>query len=50
MYVKRLQTVQNMTEDLAAKELAEILMDILEDMNKNEMGFKAKWHRQKSSR
>jgi DNA-binding TFAR19-related protein (PDSD5 family) len=42
MYVKRLQTVQNMTEDLAAKELAEILMDILEDMNKNEMGFKAK--------
>lgn len=40
-YIKRLQTVQNMSEEHGVKELAEILMDLLEEMNKKEMGFKS---------
>jgi len=40
-YVKRLQTVQNMTETAGVKEVCEILMDYFEAKEKKELGFKA---------
>lgn len=39
-YVKRLETVQNMTETAGVKELCEILMELLEEMKKENIGFK----------
>lgn len=41
MYIKRLETVQNMSEEHGVKELCELLMEILEDIDKKEIGFKA---------
>lgn len=43
-YIKRLETVQNMTDVSGVKELCEILMDLLEDTKKgnNPLGFQAK--------
>jgi len=39
-YIKRLQTVQNMTDTTGVKELCEIIMEYLESLNKSDMGFK----------
>jgi len=38
-YIKRLQTIQNMTDTTGVKELCELLMDLLEDTKKGEFGF-----------
>lgn len=38
-YVKRLETVQNMADEKGVKELAEILMDLLEELTKGKIGF-----------
>lgn len=41
-YVKRLTTVQNMTDVLGVKELCEIVMELLEELEKEDstIGFK----------
>lgn len=38
-YIKRLQTIQNMTDTSGVKELCEVIMDLLEDTKKGEIGF-----------
>lgn len=38
-YVKRLETVQNMTDVSGVKELCEILMDLLEEMKSKSKKF-----------
>lgn len=40
-YTKRLQTIQNMTDTTGVKELCEILMDLLDDIKKDDIGFNA---------
>jgi hypothetical protein len=40
MYVKRLETIQNMTDIPGVKELCELIMEILEDQDIKELGFK----------
>lgn len=40
-YIKRLQTIQNMTDTTGVKELCEVLMDLLEDTKKGNLGFTA---------
>lgn len=39
-FVKRLETVQNMTDVSGVKEVCEILMEILEQNEKDPLGFK----------
>lgn len=41
-YIKRLQTIQNMTDTTGVKELCELIMDYLEDTNATPVGFNAK--------
>lgn len=38
-YIKRLTTIQNMTDTSGVKELCELIMDLLEDTKKNETGL-----------
>lgn len=41
-YIKRLQTIQNMTDTTGVKELCELMMDYLEDTTTTPVGFNAK--------
>lgn len=39
-FVKRLETIQNMTDTVGVKEVCEVLMEILEKQVQGELGFK----------
>ena len=41
-YIKRLTTIQNMTDKTDVKEVCELLMELLEELTKQEIGFKGK--------
>jgi len=43
-YIKQLQIIQNMTDTQGVKELCELIMELLADLEKNEkpLGFQAR--------